>query len=330
MLSAAAASTALAQGDINVICSAPIPWCDALAAAFVKETGIRVNMTLKDAEASLAQLAAEKTSPRHDVWYAGTDDWHQQAADAGLTDEYRSAQLQQLQDWAVRQAEQSKWHAVALYAGALGIGYNAKSLATKQLPEPRCWADLARAEYRDEVQIANPISSRTGYATIVTFVQVFGEDKAFELLKGIHRNVRNYPRTGAGAIRAAARGETTIGVTLLHDGATEIANGFPIRLVAPCEGTGYEVGSMSIVRGAPNLANARRFYDWALSPAAQQIAGDTKNFQMPSNKGTAIPAATPGFGEMRLIRYDFARYASATERRRLLEKWDREVNALPR
>ena len=87
---------------------------------------------------------------------------------------------------------------------------------------------------------------------------------------------------------------------------------------------------MSIVRGAPNLANARRFYDWALSPAAQQIAGDTKNFQMPSNKATPIPAATPGFGEMRLIRYDFARYASATERRRLLEKWDREVNSLPR
>ncbi len=51
---------------------------------------------------------------------------------------------------------------------------------------------------------------------------------------------------------------------------------------------------------------------------------------MPSNKATPIPAATPGFGELKLIRYDFARYASATERQRLLEKWDREVHALPR
>ena len=97
-----------------------------------------------------------------------------------------------------------------------------------------------------------------------------------------------------GAIRAAARGETTIGVTLLHDGVTEIANGFPIKLVVPCEGTGYEVGSMSIVAGAPHLANARRFYDWALTPAAQKIRRPTRGTSSCRRTGRrAIPAAMP-------------------------------------
>ena len=63
---------------------------------------------------------------------------------------------------------------------------------------PKCWADLANPIYKDEVQMANPNASGTAYSTIATFVQIFGEDKAFELLKGMHRNTNNYPRGRAG------------------------------------------------------------------------------------------------------------------------------------
>jgi iron(III) transport system substrate-binding protein len=261
-----------AQGQVNVICSVPIPWCEALAAQFTKETGIKVGLTQKGSGESMAQVAAEKANPKYDVWYAGTGDPHLQAAELGLTEEYKSPMLAELYDWAVRQAEQSKFRTVGIYTGALGIGYNSELLAKKNLPPPKCWADLANPIYKDEVQMANPNASGTAYSTIATFVQIFGEDKAFELLKGMHKNTNNYPRTGAGAIRAVARGETTIAVTFLHDGLTEIANGFPVKIVVPCEGTGYEVGSMSVIKGARNLDNAKKFYDWALTPAAQKSA----------------------------------------------------------
>jgi iron(III) transport system substrate-binding protein len=324
------ATAAHAQGQLNLICSVPIPWCEAIAAQFTKDTGIKVGMTQKGSGESMAQVSAEKANPKYDVWYAGTGDPHLQAAELGLTDEYKSSMLPQLHDWAVKQAEQSKYHTVGIYTGALGIGYNPELLAKKNLAPPKCWADLANPIYKDEVQMANPNASGTAYSTIATFVQIFGEDKAFELLKGMHRNTNNYPRTGAGAIRAVARGETSIGVTFLHDGLTEIANGFPVKIVVPCEGTGYEVGSMSIIKGARNLDNARKFYDWALTPAAQKIGGDLKNFQTPSNKSTPIPAGALKMTDIKLIPYDFARYGAAAERKRILEKWDREVGALPR
>jgi iron(III) transport system substrate-binding protein len=324
------ASAAHAQGQLNLICSVPIPWCEAIAAQFTKDTGIKVGMTQKGSGESMAQVSAEKANPKYDVWYAGTGDPHLQAAELGLTDEYKSSMLPQLHDWAVKQAEQSKYHTVGIYTGALGIGYNPELLAKKNLAPPKCWADLANPIYKDEVQMANPNASGTAYSTIATFVQIFGEDKAFELLKGMHRNTNNYPRTGAGAIRAVARGETSIGVTFLHDGLTEIANGFPVKIVVPCEGTGYEVGSMSIIKGARNLDNARKFYDWALTPAAQKIGGDLKNFQTPSSKSTPIPAGALKMTDIKLIPYDFARYGGAAERKRILEKWDREVGALPR
>ena len=330
LVALAAAGAASAQGQVNVICSVPIPWCEAVVAQFTKDTGIKVGMTQKASGEAMAQISAEKANPKYDVWYAGTGDPHLQAAELGLTDEYKSPMLPQLYDWATKQAEQSKYRTVGIYTGALGIGYNKEILAKKKLAPPKCWADLAKPEYKDEVQMANPNASGTAYSTLATFVQIFGEDKAFELLKGMHRNTNNYPRTGAGAIRAAARGETGIAVTFLHDGVTEISNGFPIEIVVPCEGTGYEVGSMSIVKGARNPVEARKFYDWALTPAAQKIGGDLKNFQVPSNKATPIPPGAPKMAEIKLIPYDFAKYGSATERKRILEKWDREVSALPK
>ena len=326
----AVATCAYAQGQVNIVCSVPIPWCEALIGQFQKDTGIRVGMTQKGSGEAMAQVAAEKANPKYDLWYAGTGDPHLQAAELGLTDEYKSPMLLQLYEWAVRQAEQSKYRTVGIYTGALGIGYNPELLAKKNLPPPKCWADLANPIYRDEVQMANPNASGTAYSTLATLVQIFGEDKAFALMKGMHKNTNNYPRTGAGAIRAVARGETSIGVTFLHDGITEIANGFPVKIVVPCEGTGYEVGSMSIIKGARNLDNAKKFYDWALTPAAQRIAGDLKNFQTPSNKATPIPAGALTMSDLKLINYDFAKYGSAAERKRILEKWDKDVYAMPR
>src|SRR5437660_1577506 len=136
---------------------------------------------------AMAQIAAEKANPKLDLWYTGTGDPHLQAAEQGLADEYKSPMLPQLYEWAIKQAEQSKYRTVGVYTGALGIGYNPEILAKKQIAAPKCWADLANPIYRDEVQMANPNASGTAYATIATFVQIFGEDKAFELLKGMHK-----------------------------------------------------------------------------------------------------------------------------------------------
>jgi iron(III) transport system substrate-binding protein len=327
---ATCAGTAGAQGQLNIVCSVQAPWCEGVANAFLKETGIKVSFTQKSAGEAMAQIAAEKANPRIDLWYTGTGDPHLQAAEMGLTEEYRSPMLPQLYEWAQRQAEQSKFRTVGVYTGALGIGYNSELLPKKKLPPPKCWADLANPIYRDELQMANPNASGTAYSTIATLVQIFGEDKAFELLKAWHRNINNYPRSGVGPVRAVGRGETAVAVTFLHDGMTEIANGFPVKIVVPCEGTGYEVGSMSIVKGAKNLDNAKRFYDWALTPEAQKIGAETRNFQVPSNKSVPAPPGAPKMEEIKLINYDFAKYGSATERKRILEKWDREVYAIPR
>ena len=158
--------------------------------------------------------------------------------------------------WSQGQAKAAGFKTVGIYAGALGIGYNEELLKEKGLPAPKCWADLTDPVYKGEIQIANPNSSGTAYTTLATIVQIFGENKAFEWLKGLHKNINQYTKSGSAPIKAAARGETTLAITFMHDMVTQVVEGFPIKIVAPCEGTGYEIGSMSIIKGARNMESA--------------------------------------------------------------------------
>ena len=325
---AALAAFALpAAAQLNVICPVQAEWCTLAATEFEKETGIKVAMTLKGSGESFAQISAEKANPKLDLWFGGTGDPHLQAAELGLTEEYKSPRLGELQPWAQRQAEQSKYRTAGLYLGVLGIGYNTDLLAKKKLAAPACWRDLAKPELAGEVQMANPNASGTAYTAIATIVQVFGEEEAFRFLKALHRNINNYPRSGVAPIKAVARGETIASVSFIHDVVTEAQAGFPARGVAPCEGTGYEIGSMSIVKGARNLDNAKKFYDWALTPKAQALGAQAKQFQIPSNVATPVSPLSPKMADIKLINYDFAKYGASAERKRLLEKWDKDVGS---
>ena len=322
--------TALASADsLTMYCGADEAWCQQMARGFEAETGITVDMTRKSAGEVYAQVKAEAENPKGDIWWAGTGDPHLQAAEEGLTDEYTSPLMGELQDWAVRQAETGKHRTVGIYSGALGFGYNKDLLAKNNLPEPKCWADLIKPEYKGQIQIANPNSSGTAYTMLATMVQIFGEEKGFEYMKALHKNINQYTKSGSAPIKAAGLGETTIGIVFMHDAVAQTVAGFPIVSVAPCEGTGYEIGSMSIIKGARHLDAAKKFYDWALRADVQSKAQEVKSFQLPSNKNAKQSPAAPDLSTIKLIAYDFSKYGSSDERKRLLKKWDDEVASLP-
>jgi iron(III) transport system substrate-binding protein len=321
---------AAAQGTLTLYCSVQIEWCQAIANEFGRQTGVRVAMTQKGSGEVFAQVKAEAANPRADVWFGGTGDPHLQAAEEGLTQPYKSPNLAQLHPWAVKQAEQSGFRTMGIYMGALGFSFNTELLKKKGIAPPRCWADLLQPGLKGEIQMANPNSSGTAYTAIASLVQVMGEVKAFEYLRKLHASINQYTKSGVGPVKAAARGETSVGISFVHDVVTEAVAGFPVGSATPCEGTGYEIGSLSIVSGARNLEGAKRFADWALTPAAQALGARSKQFQVPSNRQAEIPKEAPKLAEMKLIDYDFKKYGSSAERRRLLDKWEKEINSLPR
>ncbi len=324
-----AATSAASADKLTFYCSAQEDWCQLMANTFQDTTGIEVAMTRKSSGETFAQIKAESSNPRGDVWWGGTGDPHLQAAEEGLTAEYISPMRDQLHPWAISQAESADNKTIGIYSGALGYGYNKDLLEANGLPVPACWEDLLKPEYKGHVQMANPNSSGTAYTTLATMVQLFGEDGGFEYMAGLHANINQYTKSGSAPIKAAGRGENTIGIVFLHDAVAQAVSGFPVEPVAPCEGTGYEIGSMSIIDGARNMESAQAFYDWALSAEAQNLALEVNAFQVPSNMGAETSESAPDMSQITLIDYDFRTYGSSDTRQRLLQKWDEEVSILP-
>ncbi len=324
------APLAQAQQSLNIICSVQAEWCSMVQTVFARTTGIKVNLVQKGSGEALAQLMAEKANPKTDLWFGGTGDPHLQAAELDLTVAWQSPSLPQLHDWAQQQARQSGYRTVGIYSGPLGFGYNTELIARKKLEVPKSWADLLKPQYKGEIQVANPASSGTAYTMIATLVQLMGEDKAFAYMKALHANISQYPRSGTGPIKNVARGETAVSISFVHDGPGEAMQGFPVRTITPAEGTGAEIGSMSIIKGARNPEAAKRFYEWALTAPAQQIAAATRQFQLPSNRSAQVDPRVPDFKTIRFIAYDYARYGRSAERKRLIERWEKEVGSLPR
>ena len=332
VMATGAALPAAAQdaGQINVICSVQAEWCNLMQTVYSRTTGVKVNMSLKGSGEALAQLIAERANPKTDIWFGGTGDPHLQAAEQDLTLEYKSASLPQLHAWAQQQAAQSKFRTVGIYSGPLGFGYNPELLAKKKLPVPKTWNDLLKPEYKGEIQVANPASSGTAYTMVATLVQLMGEDKAFDYMKKLHKNISQYTRSGTAPIKAVARGETSVSISFVHDGPGEKMQGFPVETITPSDGTGAEIGSMSIIKGARNLEAAKKFYEWSLTPSAQEMGAAAKQFQLPSNKAAKVDPRVPDFKKIKFIDYDYAKYGSSVERRRLIGKWEKDVNSLPR
>jgi len=321
---------AQAEGRLTMYCSAQGDWCQKAAETFGKKYDVKVSMTRNGSGSTYAKILAEKDNPRGDVWYGGTLDPHSQAGVNGLLESYKSSNLDKIAEPYRNPATSKKNHSTGIYIGILGFSVNTDLLKDAKLAMPKCWADLTKPEYKGMVQIASPQSSGTAYTALATFTQMFGEDKAFEYLKKLHNNVGQYTKSGSAPGKNAARGETMVGIGFLHDHGKEKAKGFPLELVAPCEGTGYEIGGLSIIKNARNMANAKKFVDWALSKEGMEIAASVQSFQVPTNIEAAIPAEAIRAEDVNMIDYDFVKYGSEKARKALIGRWVKEIKPLKR
>lgn len=323
-------SQASAAGRLVVYCSALPDWCEKAVETFGKKHDINVSMTPIGSGSGYARILAEKDNPQADVWYGGTLDPHSQAGVNGLLESYQSPMLKEVAEPYRNPATSKQHHSSGIYVGILGFSYNTQLLAQQKLAEPKCWADLTKPEYKGLIQMANPESSGTAYTALATYAQLWGDDKAFDYLKALHKNIAQYTKSGSAPGTAVARGEALIGFGFLHDHAKEIKAGFPLKMVVPCEGTGYEIGGLSIIKGARNIDNAKKFFDWALSKDGQEVAATTGSFQTPTNVNAAIPPESIKMADVKLISYDFVKYGSEQMRNQLIDRWIKEVKPLSR
>lgn len=320
-------NTAAAKGRLVVYCSATNSMCENAVKSFGEKYDVKTSFIRNGSGSTFAKVKAEASNPQADVWYGGTFDPQSQAGEEGLLTPYKSKHIDEIVERFRDPGKKKGNYSSAIYMGILGFGVNTERLEKLGIKEvPKCWNDLLKPEFKGEIQIADPQSSGTAYTAIATFVQLWGEDKAFEYFGKLHPNISQYTKSGVTPSRNSARGETLIGIGFLHDYMLEKSKGAKLALITPCEGTGYELGGLSIIKGARNLDNAKLFVDWALSKEGQESAWQKgQSLQILTNTTAQQHPNAPDPKALNLINYDFEKYGSKEERKRLIDRWVNDV-----
>jgi len=261
------ANITLAKETLAIYTTLDEPLARAIVAAFEEDTGIEVAWVRLSGGECVARLIAEKENPQISIWYGGVGLDHIVAKDKGLTTPYESPNAVNIPD----NFKDIDFYWTGIYAGPLCFVSNTNLLTELGLEAPTSWADLIKPEYQGQIMVANPGTSGTAYNVLATMVQILGEDEAFKYLKALDKNIFQYTRSGSAPGKSASLGEVAVGIGYAHDQVKLVSQGYPLQITFPSEGTGYEVASISLVKGGPQLELAKKLYDWALTERAAEI-----------------------------------------------------------
>ncbi len=269
---------------------------------FEKASGIKVKFVRLSAGETLARLQAEKNNPQASVWYGGPSDTFVAASKEGLLDKYTPQGIDKLPKEYLD--KDGLW--TPLYVGPLGFAVNTEWLKKNNVKAPESWEDLLKPEFKKNISISHPGSSGTAYTVVASLVQLMGEEKAFDYLKKLDANVLQYTKSGSAPAKQAGLGEAAVGISFSHDILKPKSEGYPITLVFPKEGTGYEVGAAALIKGGPadELDNAKKFIDWAISKEAQGLYETYKTFRLPVNPEAKTSDGLTTISELKVVNYD--------------------------
>ncbi len=315
---AALVAVASAQGLI-VYSSVDEENARTLLDAFTADTGIEVQMVFLSSGPALSRIEAERARPQADVWFGAPSENHIVAKERGLTQAYRVQEADALPDQF--KDPEGFWHAI--YMNPMAVGVRTDLLQQRGAAVPRTWQDLLDPAYQGLIQMPSPQSSGTAYNVILTLREVMGEDAAFDYLRQLDANVQTYTQSGTAPSGALGVGETAVAIQFSPGFLRLIDEGYPVEIVFPAEGVGYEVAAMSILQGARNLENARALADWITSRAGQQALSEQQTYFMPIRPDVSAGEGVPSLDTIDLVSFDPEE--AAAERQRLVDRWVEEV-----
>lgn len=320
----AAVSFAAAQNTLSVYTTLEEPLAKAVLEKFEAETGIKSSFVRLSGGEAIARMEAEAANPQASIWLGGVGLDHITAKDKGLTTPYKSR-------YAGKTAAEFKdkdgyW--IGLYVGPLTFVTNTKRAAELGLTPPKSWADLLKPEYKGQIRMANPNTSGTAYNVITTLRYVYkgDEEKVFDYMKKLDANIDQYTRSGSAPGKSVAIGEIPIAIGYAHDQVKLKVEGAPVVINAPSEGTGYELASMSLIKGGKDAVNAKKLYDWVLSSKSAQDLFVKWYLVLVASGAPSHPDAL-SIKQIKTVKQDLLWDGNKDNRARLLKRWTDEIGS---
>lgn len=282
--------------------------------AFTEKTGIKVEYVEISTGKALAQLQAENGNTTADIWFGGGVDSYISATDLGYLEQYVSPEAEAINP-AYSDAD-GYWTGLALVPA--GFLVNNDVLAEKNLEAPKTWEDLADPKYKGEIIMASPAISGTQYAILNGTIQAYGEEKGWEVWKGINENVDFYAQGGGEPGPKCAAGEFGIAVLAMTGGTFAMEDEYPVTAVYPEDMIPWTPAPIAIFKNSQNKDAAKVFVDYFLSKEGQEALREA-DARIMARGDVAIPEAIGTVDTEKLIDQDVLLFGS--QREALLEKW---------
>lgn len=251
------------SGKVTVYMPSPAGLADKLAAAFTEKTGVEVEQFQGTTGEILARLETEQANPVADVVIL-----------ASWSDGLSMKEDGQIMSYTPANADKANWidedsMLFGTSASAVGVIYNTTIYSELSAD----WADLAGADYKDNIAIPDPEKSGACKDFLAGFVT--GVDGGQDIMQSWADNGLTVPGANAAALEAVTTGEKGILIAGVDYNAYSSMNkGEPISIYYPATGTVVNPRPAMIMNTAPNVDNAKAFIDFLYSDEAQQMVAD--------------------------------------------------------
>ncbi len=268
---------------------------NALVPMFEKETGIDIEYVKLGSGDVIKRAKAELGNPQADViWSIGGE---QLEANNQILEAYTP------KDWDKIASVYKVGKNWLPYTGIMNVFIvNTKLLTPAQYP--RKWTDLTTARFKKAISSARADKSGSSYMQMANVLSVYGETKGWEVYKGIMSNMVVSASSGA-VSKFVNDGEQSVGLTLEDNAFRYFSGGGPVAIVYPEDGTVAAPDGIALLKGAPNLDNAKKFIDWMLSKPTQEYLVDAMA-RRPVRTDCKDPKGLPALSTIKTIPYDFA------------------------
>jgi iron(III) transport system substrate-binding protein len=171
----------------------------------------------------------------------------------------------------------------------------------------RGYRDLLNPALKGKIVSANPTASSSAFAQLTNILNAIGKgnyesQEAWDFVKALFVNTVVIDSSSA-VWKGVRDGEYTVGLSYEDPDVQLVRDGANVKVVYMEEGVVYLPAGAAIVKGAPNLVNARRFIDFITSPDIQNAYG-TAVTNRPVMANVATPSYMTPIKDIKLIKED--------------------------
>lgn len=244
---------------------------NSIIPAFEESTGIKVELVQGKTGEMVTRIDSEKGNPQADILWGGMN-LGVYTTNPDLWEKYVSPNENLI--------DENYRNTTGYFTNYLLSGSGCFILNNKLIKElgveVKGYKDLLNPKLKGKIASGDPTSSLSAWAELTNMLLVMGEkkydDKAWDYVKDFVKQLDGVELSSSSAVyKGVAEGEYAVGVSYEDPCVSLLQDGADVTVVYPEEGAVWLPAAAAVIKGAPNMEQAKKFIDFLISDECQKI-----------------------------------------------------------